>query len=158
MRSWPPAIERRTARSEVPTVQRRELGQTGLTVSEISFGAWQLGNRDDWAPMSDRTALRLVGELADHWGVSVCRWYLDRPVANSGRLKAVMLTAAAAAGWHWTVDLVYNPDRILAESAQVVATSDSAILDRCQCWINLTWLIISRSVPRVRLVDLSQIG
>jgi hypothetical protein len=76
-------------------------------------------------------------------------------VANSGRLKAFMHEIAEEAGWNWTIDLVYNPDGVLARSSHVVATSDSAILDRCQRWVNMTWLIVSQSIPQVRLVDLS---
>lgn len=100
-------------------------------------------------------SLQSVGKLTQDWGVSACRWWLDRPVANSGRLRTFMLEAAAAAGWPWTVDLVYNPDRTLAQTSHVVATSDSAILDRCQRWVNLTWLVVSQRIPQVRLVDLS---
>ena len=43
-------------------MQLRPLGKTGLQVSEIGFGAWQLGNRTDWDAMDDRTAFDLVDE------------------------------------------------------------------------------------------------
>lgn len=43
----------------------RKLGSTGLKVSEIAFGAWQLGNNDDWAGMDDKTAHRLVDAAVD---------------------------------------------------------------------------------------------
>jgi aryl-alcohol dehydrogenase-like predicted oxidoreductase len=46
-------------------MNQRALGTTGLKVSDISFGAWQLGNRDDWEPMSERTARSLVAEALD---------------------------------------------------------------------------------------------
>ncbi|WP_281260032.1 hypothetical protein [Alkalibacterium olivapovliticus] len=29
-------------------MEKRVLGKTGLAVSEIGFGAWQLGNDKDW--------------------------------------------------------------------------------------------------------------
>src|SRR5208283_2175020 len=35
--------------------------------------------------------LRMVGEVARTWGVSGCVWWLDKPVSNSGRLKALIL-------------------------------------------------------------------
>ncbi len=38
----------------------RALGSTGINVSEIGFGAWQLGNKTDWGGMDDRTAHALV--------------------------------------------------------------------------------------------------
>ena len=43
----------------------RKLGATGLEVSEIGFGAWQLGNARDWSPMPDAAAVRLVHRALD---------------------------------------------------------------------------------------------
>lgn len=40
----------------------RILGSTGLRVSEVGFGAWQLCNSDSWGGMDDQTALRLIDE------------------------------------------------------------------------------------------------
>ncbi len=46
-------------------MNKRRLGSTGLEVSEIGFGAWQLCNSDSWGGMDDRTAHRLVHEAMD---------------------------------------------------------------------------------------------
>ena len=46
-------------------MNRRKLGATGLQVSEIGFGAWQLCNSDSWGGMDDRTAFRLIDEAID---------------------------------------------------------------------------------------------
>jgi aryl-alcohol dehydrogenase-like predicted oxidoreductase len=46
-------------------MQHRPLGRTGLEVSEISFGAWQLGNDDCWEGMDRATAQRLVHAALD---------------------------------------------------------------------------------------------
>jgi len=100
-------------------------------------------------------ALRLIGELTREWGVNGCRWWLDQPVSNSGRLKALILEVASDCGWNWQVDLVMNPDDVLAESSHVVATADSAILDQCARWVNLARGVIDKSIPGARLVDLS---
>jgi hypothetical protein len=99
--------------------------------------------------------LRMVGETAAGWDVKCCRWWLDRPVSNSGRLKALILETAFAAGWNMTVELVFNPDRILWESEQVIATSDGFVLNRCRQWVNLTRHIIFERIPQARVVDLS---
>jgi hypothetical protein len=80
---------------------------------------------------------------------------LDKPVSNSGRLKALICELAAAAGWNATAELVFNPDRTLWESGQVIATSDSAVLDRCQHWLNLSRHIIAERIPAAQIVDLS---
>ena len=99
--------------------------------------------------------LRMVGETVADWGVTCCRWWLDKPVSNSGRLKALIHETAAAAGWNTTVELVFNPDRVLWESEQVIATSDGVVLDRCRQWMNLTRHIIFERIPQARVVDLS---
>ena len=41
-------------------MNKRHLGSTGLEVSEIGYGAWQLCNSDSWGGMDDKTALRLI--------------------------------------------------------------------------------------------------
>lgn len=99
-------------------------------------------------------ALHWIGVTTNAWGVAGCRWWLDRPVANTGRLKGTMLEMAAANGWAWEVELVYNPDKMLIESPAIVASSDSAILDRCGRWVNLARHTIERHVPTARIIDL----
>lgn len=64
-------------------------------------------------------------------------WYLDRPVAGSGRLRALLLARAEERGLPWQVELVHHPDPLLAAHDGVVATSDAWILDRCARWIDL---------------------
>jgi len=100
-------------------------------------------------------ALELLGATLSAWGARRCQWWLDRPVSNSERLQRRMLALAAAHGWDWQVGLVFNPDKVLAEATAVIATSDSAILDRCQRWVNLTRRVITESIPRAWVVDLS---
>lgn len=99
--------------------------------------------------------LQLIGALTAEWGISLCHWWLDKPVSNSGRLKALILDVAQRQGWNWEVDLAMNPDRVLADSGEVVATADSAILDQCERWFNLARLVITRGIPNANLVDLS---
>ena len=99
-------------------------------------------------------ALRLLGAATAAWGVRRCQWWLDRPVSNSGRLKRRILDLAAANGWDWQVELVFNPDKLLAESSEVIATADSAILDRCQRWVNLARLVITQNAANARIIDL----
>ena len=99
--------------------------------------------------------LRLVGEAASAWGVSRCRWWLDKPVSNSGRLKAAILDAAAEAGWNMDVELSFSPDHVLSHTDEIIATADGIVLDRCQRWVNLARLLIAERIPQARLLDLS---
>ncbi len=43
-------------------MNRRELGSTGIEVSEIGLGAWQLGNTDQWVGPNHDASLRIVDE------------------------------------------------------------------------------------------------
>ncbi|MGA3181561.1 MAG: DUF434 domain-containing protein [Verrucomicrobiota bacterium] len=100
-------------------------------------------------------ALGAIGQMAAQWEVSRCHWLLDSPVNNSGRLKAIILEAAAGTGWPWEVELVANPDRVLSVTDRVVSSSDHAILDRCQRWFNLVRQVIASQVPAAHVVDLN---
>lgn len=101
-----------------------------------------------------RPALHLLATFLTRLGCERVQWFLDRPVSNSGRLKRLMEGTAQERGLAWDVDLVANPDTILAESHHIVATADSAILDRCRRWINLAHLVVRESVPEAWIVDL----
>lgn len=100
-------------------------------------------------------AVRLAGEVLRAVGVAGCTWLLDRPVSNSGRLRALILDTASEGGDDWRVELPMNPDPVLIASDQVVATTDSVILDRCARWFNLARLVVESRVPGANLVDLS---
>ena len=99
-------------------------------------------------------ALEAIGRMAAQWRVAECRWWLDSPVSNCGRLKAIILQVGAGAGWPWRVELVTNPDRVLSAAEQIVSSSDHAILDRCQRWFNVARQVIVSQVPQAWVVDL----
>jgi hypothetical protein len=99
-------------------------------------------------------AIRLLGQTIHHAGVGSCRWWLDRPVSNSGRLKGILLSIAAQEGWQWDVQLVMNPDSVLRQTAHCVATADSVVLDQCGAWVNLARQTIQQHVPQAVVVDL----
>jgi aryl-alcohol dehydrogenase-like predicted oxidoreductase len=46
-------------------MKTRLYGHTGKPVSEIGFGAWQLGNQQDWKAMEDNDAIALVHEALE---------------------------------------------------------------------------------------------
>lgn len=92
-------------------------------------------------------ALRLIGRsLAGLQPASVL-WYLDRPVSNSGRLKVMMMELAESEGWPWVVELADSPDRLLICTSYLAATADSAVLDRCGCWVNMARHVVTTSLP-----------
>ena len=103
-----------------------------------------------------RPALELIGRTAEPYAAAAWIWYLDRPVSNSGRLKTIIQSLAAERGWPWRVELVPNPDPLLAATDEIVVTADSVILDRCQRWFNLAAEVLGRHVPAANVVDLSR--
>jgi hypothetical protein len=98
-------------------------------------------------------AILLIGEYLNSFGAGPCRWYLDRPVSNSGRLRGVLGELASEHGWSWEVELASNPDPILARADDIVATADAAILDHGVRWFPLAREVVTR-VPTAFVVDL----
>jgi aryl-alcohol dehydrogenase-like predicted oxidoreductase len=74
-------------------VNTRNFGTTGLTVSEIGFGAWQLGERG-WNGPDERTSIRLVHQALDA-GVT---FFDTAPCYGEGRSE-VFLGRALAGRW-----------------------------------------------------------
>lgn len=98
-------------------------------------------------------ALELIGRALNELEIPYCKFYLDSPVSNSGRLKSAILEHAENWGMEIEVELVQNPDNILFNLDHVV-TSDSVILDNCISWVNLSGKIIEEYVQDVRIIDL----
>ncbi len=103
-------------------------------------------------------AVELIGRFLDRLGVTGARWLLDSPVSNSGRLKAMIGELAHRNKWSWQIQLLPSPDAELARTDLIVATSDSAVLDRCKSWVNLARDLIEEKVAYITLVDLSAAG
>jgi hypothetical protein len=108
-------------------------------------------------------ALRALGAALAAHAPAAIHVFLDRPISNSGRLRAFMLDLAAASGWPWQVSLVDNPDReILAAlseqgsdaPAALTATSDAVILDHCAGWLPLAEAAVAAVAPAAWIVDL----
>jgi hypothetical protein len=100
-------------------------------------------------------ALDKLATVLARLGVGRCRWLFDRPVSNSGRIRGVVLETAEQRGADWSVELVDDPDPILARSAEIVATTDSEILDGGPSWLNLARIVIETSCTGAMIVDLS---
>ena len=84
-------------------------------------------------------------------------WYLDEPVSNSGRLKALfaeLLEDTPHQPNMWNLELLPSPDSALATYTGVIATTDSAVLDRTGPWLDLAGTIIRTQVPNAWTVDL----
>jgi hypothetical protein len=100
-------------------------------------------------------AVLLAGEALEGMRPASVLWLFDKPVSNSGRLAVRVRNIAEERGWPWTVEVEFNPDRTIINSGRVAVTSDSNVLDRAARWLNLSRLLVERSVAHAWLVDLS---
>ena len=100
-------------------------------------------------------AIELIAEFLDCAGPANVLWLLDKPVSNSGRLRALIENMAKDNAWQWTVELVMSPDALLIQTDEIVVTSDSVILDNCRQWVNLAAEIITQKLPATEVLDLS---
>jgi hypothetical protein len=84
--------------------------------------------------------------------------YIDRPVSNSGRLAETVRRAALAKKLRLEAVTADRVDETLKNSTAVVASADSAILDRCDSWLNLARLAVEQhraELDPLWLLDLS---
>ncbi len=97
-------------------------------------------------------AIQLVGKSLKEGNVKSVKWYLDQPVSNSGRLKSQLLEISRANAFDWQVELVYDPDKVLAKSSNIIVSSDGWILDHAQRWFNLGAFIIEQHLPDSNII------
>lgn len=63
----------------------RELGSTGIKVSEIGFGAWQLGDKS-WGNMEKETAIELVHKAIEEG----CNFFDTAPIYGDGQSEKLL--------------------------------------------------------------------
>jgi hypothetical protein len=76
-------------------------------------------------------AIAAIAGTLRAFGVGACRWWLDAPVSNSGRLASMLRAYASEQALDWEVEVVPDPDARLrsAPADVVVATADSGLMD-----------------------------
>ncbi|MBB6332975.1 hypothetical protein HNP24_003978 [Chryseobacterium sediminis] len=93
-------------------------------------------------------AVELVAAFHQKNQIQKLVWIFDKPVSNSGRIKQIILEFAEQHQLNWEGDLQYNPDKFLAESSELIISSDAWILDHCKEWFNLIgYLIREEKLP-----------
>jgi hypothetical protein len=99
-------------------------------------------------------ALECIGRAAAALRAARCHFYIDAPVSNSGRLRRAIVQLGEARAWPWDAELAADPDRLLKSTADIVVSSDSAILDACPAWTNLAEHILRSAAPGAFVVEL----
>lgn len=90
-------------------------------------------------------ALELIGQNLQKLHVNEVIWYLDKPVSNSGRLRHIMLDFAKEHQFEWTVHLVNNPDREIAQAENLITvSSDGWVIDHSTSWLNIAKYILDQ--------------
>ncbi len=97
-------------------------------------------------------AARLIGEHLHALHPASIDWYVDAPVSNSGRLRALLLEESAREGWGWSITLDNNPDKVLAASSAIVVSSDSWVIDHAGRWTNLADALLRERLPGAAIV------
>lgn len=64
----------------------RALGNTGIQVSEVGFGCWQLGNQTDWNGSDDQSAIALVQHALENG----CNLFDTAPPYNMGKSESIL--------------------------------------------------------------------
>ncbi|CAD0004262.1 DUF434 domain-containing protein [Flavobacterium salmonis] len=82
-------------------------------------------------------AIDIIIDFFRNEKVKTAHWLFDKPVSNSGKLKQIIEEVALQNGLDWKVELVNNPDKVMAESNQIAVTSDAWILDHAVANFNL---------------------
>jgi len=103
-----------------------------------------------------RQAIELIGKALQPFTPESVLWLFDKPVSNSGRLAVLVRVIAEAYRWNWQAALIDNPDQAIVGSKKVAITSDSAILDEVEYWVNLGAYLITNYFQEAWLVDFSE--
>lgn len=90
--------------------------------------------------------LLLVGNVLKKLGTERVIWIFDKPVSNSGKMKAMCYEIAEGNGFSWDALLDNNPDKYLAEDNRLACSSDAWVLNECSNWFNLTAYIIEELI------------
>jgi len=98
-------------------------------------------------------AIRMIARELRSLAAGQAVFWLDRPVSNSGRLRARMLEIAEEEGLNAQAELVDSADAAL-QGRENVASSDSVVIDRAVSWVNLSGMLIPR-VPGAWVVDMA---
>lgn len=104
--------------------------------------------------METDRAIDLIGDALEDLKPNSVRWFLDRPISNSGRLAEKIRDLATAHRWPWTVEVVFNPDADILSLDGIAVTSDSLILDGAMRWLNLNRYLIEKYLAESWIIDL----
>ena len=106
-----------------------------------------------------RAAELIIQVLQQYLGtVSLFTFYLDYPVSKSGEFAGFLREKMEKSGIPARVEVVKNPDGIISmeHASDLIATSDSALIDGGECCIDIPGLvfrgIMTKAIPDLQLL------
>jgi hypothetical protein len=87
-------------------------------------------------------AIEIIADFYKKEKIKTIYWFFDKPVSNSGRLKKMIEEIALENQYDWKIELVYNPDKVIAERNSIAITSDAWILDNSKANFNLMHYVL----------------
>ncbi|MBT2643139.1 aldo/keto reductase [Bacillus sp. ISL-41] len=99
----------------------RQLGSTGIKVSEVGFGAWQLGNARDWEGMENNQAIKLVHEALEQG----CNFFDTAPNYGGGNSESLLGKALTGRRSEAVINSKFghHPDNTLNFDSQKIRSS-----------------------------------
>ncbi|MRX68739.1 hypothetical protein SAMN06265349_103282 [Flavobacterium resistens] len=98
-------------------------------------------------------AIEIIADFYQKEKVKTIHWFFDKPVSNSGRLKKMIEEVALEKQYDWKVELVYNPDKVIADSYWIAVTSDAWILDNALTNFNLMNYVLSKMTMKETVIS-----
>ncbi|MBM7662921.1 aryl-alcohol dehydrogenase-like predicted oxidoreductase [Bacillus mesophilus] len=108
----------------------RTLGSTSLQVSEIGFGAWQLGNEKDWGEMSENEAISLVHHAMNQG----CTFFDTAPNYGAGKSEELLGKALIHSREKVVINtkIGHHPNQVVDFDVSKLRTSIESSLQRLQ--------------------------
>lgn len=99
------------------------------------------------------SAMILTGNVLKKMEVGSVVWYLDAPISNSERVKKMLLEVSDKHEFNWTVEMVNNPDKVLAKDCKIVVSSDGWVIDHAENWFNLGSYLINNELENLNILE-----
>lgn len=99
-------------------------------------------------------AIALVASFVKKFSTGPVLWVFDKPVSNSGRLAQLVQQIGHENQLLWETELCDQTDSRIANSGQIVASSDSQILARCHRWYNLCGHLMAHHIDNKWFIDI----
>ncbi|MGG4165910.1 aldo/keto reductase [Rossellomorea vietnamensis] len=116
-------------------MKTRNLGNTGIKVSEVGFGAWQLGNQRDWGTMTNEEAIYLVDQAMDMG----CNFFDTAPNYGSGKSEELLgkafkgkrdrVVISSKCGHHSNDEQSFEPEKLILSVEDSLRRLNTEYLD-----------------------------